>query len=122
MKRSFAFLVLLLLVVGLTTFGLSAEEILIGGNYELSGAVALFGQACNNAAKLAIDEVNAAGGLLGRKVRLVSVDNKSEAEEAAKMATKLITQNKVAVVLGPVITTNCLAAAPICQEKRVPMI
>ncbi|MGQ9780053.1 MAG: ABC transporter substrate-binding protein [Bacillota bacterium] len=123
MKRSIVFLTLLLLVMGLTTLGLSAaEEILIGGNYELSGAVALFGQACNNAAKLAVDEVNAAGGVLGRKVRLISVDNKSEAEEAAKMATKLITQDKVVVVLGPVISTDCLAAAPICQEKGVPMI
>ncbi|NLG85068.1 MAG: ABC transporter substrate-binding protein [Firmicutes bacterium] len=123
MKKPIVLLTLLVFILGFTSLGLSAaEEILIGGNYELSGSVALYGQACHNSAKLAIDEVNAAGGVLGRKVRLVSVDNKSEAEEAAKMATKLITQDKVVLVLGPVISTDCLAAAPVCQEKGVPMI
>ncbi|MGE5551715.1 MAG: ABC transporter substrate-binding protein [Bacteroidota bacterium] len=99
-----------------------AKEILIGANYEISGAVATFGQACRNAAQLAIDEYNANGGLLGKQIKLIEADNKSDAAEAGNMATKLITQDKVVLILGPVTSSNCFSAAPICQDKGVPMI
>ena len=122
MKRLLVVLCLFALTAALLSGCGGAKEILIGANYEMSGPVATFGQACTNSAQMAVDEINAAGGLLGKQVKLISADNKSDAAEAGTMATKLITQNKVVVVLGPVTSTNGLSAGPICQDKGVPMI
>lgn len=123
MKKTLTILVLFLLILGAGSYGLLAEEeIVIGANYEMTGPVATFGQACTNSAQLAVDEANAAGGVLGRKIKLVSADNKSDAKEALNMATKLITQDKAVILLGPVTSSDCLSAGPFAQEKGVPMI
>lgn len=123
MKKMLTIIALFLLILGAGSYGLLAEEeILIGANYELTGNVALFGQACLNSARLAVDEINAAGGLLGKKVKLVAADNKSIAEEAGNMAQKLISQDGVVAIVGPVTSSDCLAAGPVCQNKGVPMI
>ncbi|MGE5527766.1 MAG: ABC transporter substrate-binding protein [Patescibacteria group bacterium] len=123
MKKLAIAIVLLTMIAGVGAVGLTAQdEILIGANYALSGAVALFGQACLNSAKMVYDEINANGGLLGKQIKLIAADNKSDAEESGRMATKLITQDNVVAILGPVTSTNCFAAAPICQEKGVLMI
>jgi branched-chain amino acid transport system substrate-binding protein len=97
-------------------------EILIGEYGSLTGSEASFGQETHNAIMMAIEEVNAAGGVSGRKVRILTEDDQSKAEEAANAVTKLITQNNVVAVLGEVASSSSLAAAPICQANRVPMI
>ena len=97
-------------------------EILIGEYGSLTGSEASFGQETHNAIMMAIDEVNAAGGVNGRKIRILTEDDQSKAEEAANAVTKLITQNNVVAVLGEVASSSSLAAAPICQANRVPMI
>jgi branched-chain amino acid transport system substrate-binding protein len=71
---------------------------------------------------LAIDEVNSAGGINGRKIRVLTEDDQSKAEEAANAVTKLISQNNVVAVLGEVASSSSIAAAPICQSNKVPMI
>lgn len=123
MKRLSLFVGLFLLIVGICSFGLTATNIVIGANYELTGNVAMFGQACLNSAKLAVDECNANGGIMGgRKFKLAIADNMSVADEAGKMAAKLITQDKAVAIVGPVTSSNSFAAAPICQERGVLMI
>jgi branched-chain amino acid transport system substrate-binding protein len=97
-------------------------EILIGEYGSLTGSEASFGQETHNAIMMAIEEVNAAGGVGGRKIRILTEDDQSKAEEAANAVTKLITQNNVVAVLGEVASSSSLAAAPICQANRVPMI
>ncbi|MDQ3282739.1 MAG: ABC transporter substrate-binding protein, partial [Acidobacteriota bacterium] len=76
----------------------------------------------HNGIMLAMDEVNAGGGVNGRKIRVLTEDDQSKAEEAANAVTKLISQNNVVAVLGEVASSNSLAAAPICQSNKVPMI
>ncbi|RYD04573.1 hypothetical protein N752_14465 [Desulforamulus aquiferis] len=71
-----------------------AKEIVIGGNFEMSGNVATFGTAAVNGAKLYFEEVNAAGGVLDKQIKFVTLDNKSDATESANVATRLITQDK----------------------------
>ena len=97
-------------------------EILVGEYGSLTGAEATFGQSTHNAIMLAVDEINAAGGVAGRKIKVLTEDDQSKAEEAANAVTKLISQNQVVAVLGEVASSNSLAAAPICQSNKVPMI
>lgn len=102
--------------------GTTEGEILVGEYGSLTGSEATFGQSTHNGIMMAIDEVNAAGGVNGRKVRILTEDDQSKAEEAANAVTKLISQNSVVAVLGEVASSNSLAAAPICQSNKVPMI
>jgi branched-chain amino acid transport system substrate-binding protein len=97
-------------------------EILVGEYGSMTGGQATFGQSTHNAIMLAIDEVNSAGGINGRKIRVLTEDDQSKAEEAANAVTKLISQNNVVAVLGEVASSSSIAAAPICQSNKVPMI
>ncbi len=97
-------------------------EILVGEYGSLTGGQATFGQSTHNAIMLAVDEINTAGGVNGRKIRVLTEDDQSKADEAANAVQKLISQNNVVAVLGEVASSSSLAAAPICQNAKVPMI
>ena len=97
-------------------------EIVIGEYGSLTGGQATFGQSTHNGIMLAIDEINGGGGVNGRKFRVITEDDQSKSEEAANAVTKLISQNSVIAVLGEVASSSSLAAAPICQSNKVPMI
>ena len=71
---------------------------------------------------LAIEEINAAGGVLGKQIELVYEDDQSKPGEAATVVKKLITRDQVVALLGEVASSRSLAAAPICQQNQVPMI
>jgi branched-chain amino acid transport system substrate-binding protein len=100
----------------------SAEEILIGEYGSLTGEDATFGSSTKNGIDIAVDEINAAGGLLGKKVRVIVEDDQGRPEEAQTVVTKLITKDKVVAVLGEVASSRSLAAAPVAQQYNVPMI
>ncbi len=100
----------------------NTNEILVGEYGSLTGSEATFGISTNKGVRLAIDEINATGGLLGKQVKLITLDDQGKAEEAAQAVTRLITQDKVVAVLGEVASTRSLAAAPIAQQYKVPMI
>ena len=99
-----------------------AKDIKIGGNFELTGGIANFGKQTTNGIKLAFKEVNAAGGVLGKQLTFVEADNKSEPSEATNAITKLITQDKVVAVLGPVASSNVLATLQVSQDNKVPVL
>jgi branched-chain amino acid transport system substrate-binding protein len=105
-------------------FGCAKKEdvIKIGEFGGLTGSTATFGISTKNGIDMATEELNAAGGLLGKKVRVIVEDDRSLAEEAASAVKKLVTQDKVVAVLGEVASSRSLAGAPICQENRVPMV
>jgi branched-chain amino acid transport system substrate-binding protein len=100
----------------------AGNEIVVGEYSSLTGTTATFGQSTHNAIMMAFEEINAAGGVLGKKVRVFVEDDQSRPEEAATAVTKLINQNHVVAMLGEVSSSRSLAAAPICQANRVPMI
>jgi branched-chain amino acid transport system substrate-binding protein len=97
-------------------------EIVIGEYGSMTGGQATFGTSTHHGIMLAIEEINAAGGVNGRKLKVLSEDDQSKPEEAANTVTKLISQNNVIAVLGEVASSSSLAAAPICQANKVPMI
>ncbi len=99
-----------------------ANEIRIGASMELTGGVAAYGQQTLNGIKLAVKQANDAGGINGKKINLIVADNKSEASEATNSVTKLINQDKVIAVLGPVVSSNALAALPVAESAKVPLL
>jgi len=98
-------------------------DIPVGMYGSLTGDGASFGQSSKEGTELAVEEVNRLGGVLGgRKFRLLVEDDQSKPEEASSAVTKLITQDKVAAILGEVASRRSLAAAPVAQKYQVPMI
>jgi branched-chain amino acid transport system substrate-binding protein len=100
----------------------SGGAIKVGIYGDLSGQTSSFGQSTKNGALMAIDEINAAGGINGRKVEWVMEDDQGQTQQASTVVKKLINQDKVVAVLGEVASSNSLAAAPVAQEAKVPMI
>lgn len=100
----------------------SSDQIHVGEYGSLTGTTATFGQSTNNGIQMAVDEINKAGGLIGKTIKVFVEDDQSKPEEAATAVTKLINQNHVVAMLGEVSSSRSLAAAPICQGNKVPMI
>ena len=98
------------------------NTILLGEVGSLTGAQATFGVSTRNGIDLALKEVNAAGGVKGKKVAVRVYDDQGKPEEAAQAVTRLITQDKVVLILGEVASSNSLAMAEKAQAAGVPMI
>jgi len=96
--------------------------IVIGHFASMSGAQATFGISTDNAIKLAIKERNAKGGVKGRKIELVTIDDAGKQTEAATAVTRLINDHHVVAVLGEVASSLSLAGGPIAQKAHIPMI
>jgi branched-chain amino acid transport system substrate-binding protein len=71
---------------------------------------------------LAVEEINAAGGVLGKKINLMTEDDQSKTEEAVASVQKLVNADHAVAILGEVASSRSMAGAPICQSSRVPMI
>jgi branched-chain amino acid transport system substrate-binding protein len=103
--------------------GASAQEpIKIGVTQPLTGAFAASGNYVAQGAKIAEDEINAAGGVLGRKIQLIVEDNKSNPTEAVSTVEKLTQRDKVPVLMGAWSSTLTLAVMPKLEEYGVPMV
>lgn len=98
------------------------EPIRIGEFASMTGANASFGRQSHQGTQLAIDEINARGGVLGRRLQLITEDDQSAAGQAATAVQKLIAQDKVVALLGEVASSKSLEAAPIAQRNKIPMI
>lgn len=102
---------------------LSAQDtIKIGEFASLTGKEAAFGQSSHSGTVLAVEEINAAGGVLGKKLELITEDNQSKQGESATAVKKLISREKVIALLGEVASSRSLEAAPIAQTAKIPMI
>lgn len=102
--------------------GEAAAEIVVGEVAAMTGGTATFGTSSHAGTQMAIEELNAAGGLLGKKLKLVLEDDQSKQGEAGTVAKKLISRDKIVALLGEVASSKSLEMAPICQKAGVPMI
>ena len=100
----------------------ATQSIEIGFFGALTGPQATFALSGRNGAKLAIEEINRSGGVLGKKLELLIEDDRNEPSEAASVVSKLITQNHVVALIGENASSRSLAAAPIAQSYQVPMV
>jgi branched-chain amino acid transport system substrate-binding protein len=98
------------------------EGIPVGFYGALTGSTATFGQSGRKGVSLALDEVNAGGGVLGDRLSLRIEDDRGEPAEAASAVTKLISRDHVVALIGEAASSRTLAAAPIAQANEIPMI
>jgi branched-chain amino acid transport system substrate-binding protein len=127
MKKAFSALAILGVAILLFGCGKSgskgdAAEIAVGEYSSLTGTTATFGTSTHRGIEMAVEEANATGGVIGKKIKLLTEDTQSKPEEAALAVQKLINRDNVTAILGEVASSRSLAAAPICQSNGVPMI
>jgi branched-chain amino acid transport system substrate-binding protein len=109
----------LILSVAASSF---AEPLKIGEVNPISGAIGQYGTTCHKGIELAIEQANAAGGILSRSIELVTEDNQSKPGQTATIVRKLITQDKVAAIVGDLTSSATMEGAPIAQNAKVPMV
>src|SRR5213596_2759755 len=112
MIKALRFLALPALAAAFTGAALAQNPIKVGEFASLTGKEAAFGQSSHRGTLLAIEELNAAGGLLGKKINFIFEDNRTTPGESATIVKKLITRDHVVAVLGEVATGRSLEAAP----------
>lgn len=122
MYRKKALLSLLATCMLTSTAAVAADVIKIGMTQPLTGAVAASGNYVANGAKLAVEQINANGGVLGKKIQLILEDNKSNPREAVNSVEKLVLRDKVPVIIGAWSSTFTLAIMPKIEEYGVPLI
>src|SRR4026209_2020188 len=125
MKRSLLSLTLIAGIASLLSAcqtGCGGDKVRIGVFMSLTGDTANFGISSVNGIKMAADEINAAGGINGKQIELLVQDDRSDAAEAATIVTKFVTQGQVHAILGEVASSRSIAAAPIAQNAKVPML
>lgn len=107
---------------GAAATGDGGDTIKVGVYGDMTGPTASFGQSTKNGIQLAVDEINAGGGVNGKKIVLVIEDDQGQPQQATTVMQKMINQDKVQAILGEVASTNSLAAAPVAQAAKIPMI
>lgn len=124
MKKVLSFILVLAVVLSLmpVTLAAEAEEIVIGGIQDLSGKAVQSGLAMHQGTQLAVDAINEAGGINGRKIKYICYDTKSDVQEAMNAYLRLVEQDKAVVVIGPPISNIGLALKDTVIEKKVPVI
>jgi branched-chain amino acid transport system substrate-binding protein len=98
------------------------DTIKVGEYASLTGKEATYGAAMHEGTVLAIEQANAAGGVLGKKIELITEDDQSKAGEPSNAVTKLISKDGVVAVLGEFASSRSLEGGPICQNNKIPMI
>jgi branched-chain amino acid transport system substrate-binding protein len=115
-------IVTVLLAAGCNKPGEAQSTIKVGEFASLTGKDATFGISSHEGTLMAVEEINAAGGVLGKKIELLTEDTQCKAGEPATVVNKLIARDGVVAVLGEVASSRSLEAAPICQANKIPMI
>jgi branched-chain amino acid transport system substrate-binding protein len=100
----------------------SSDTIVIGEYACLSGQTASFGTASHQGAQMVIDDANAHGGILGKKIKLITEDDQSKPGEAATAVRKLISRDHVVALIGEMVSSRSLEAGPIAQQSKIPMV
>ena len=100
----------------------ASSDLKIGMVYELTGNTATYGTSAANGAKLAFKEINAAGGVLGKQIQIVTADNKGEPSESTNAMTKVITQDKVVAVTGFTVSSCGIAGSSVAEGNKIPFV
>jgi branched-chain amino acid transport system substrate-binding protein len=116
----FALLILLTALAG-TCFA-SGAPIKIGALFAVTGPPSFLGEPERNTAKMVVDEINAKGGIKGRKIELVVYDTQGDATKAVQSATRLIKEDKVVAIIGPSTTGESMAVIPVVEKEGIPLI
>src|SRR5215467_12834405 len=122
MKRILLASIVALSLLSACQNGGGGDKVRVGVFMSTTGTTANFGISSVNGIKMAADEVNSAGGINGKQIELLVQDDRSDASEAATIVTKFVTQDMVHAVIGEVASSRSIAAAPIAQNAKIPML
>lgn len=98
------------------------DTVKIGSMFELTGSAAGYGTSMNNAVKMAVEEINAEGGIDGKEIEIMEYDIQSDETQSAQSTTTLTTGDEVSAIVGPALTGTFQAAIPIADQNQVPII
>ena len=98
----------------------AADTIKLGCAYGMTGRIGWIGEDCTNGVKLVIDEINARGGIHGKKIELAIYDTKNNPDTARTVFEKLIKKDKVVAICGPVITQATQTVMPVAEKYKIP--
>jgi len=116
-------LAVILCIFAIASMNVAAQDVIKVGFYgPLTGPMSLSGIASRQGAELAIKQINANGGVIGKKMVLVPYNDNSSPEEAVKVVTRMITSDKVHCIVGSLHSGNILASAPIVEKYKIPEI
>ncbi|MBI5657654.1 MAG: ABC transporter substrate-binding protein [Geobacter sp.] len=101
---------------------LALEPIRIGALFSVTGPASFLGEPERNTLEMLVKEANAKGGIKGRKLELVVYDTQGDATKAVQLATKLIKNDKVKVIVGPSTTGETMAVIPVAEKEKIPLI
>ena len=121
-RTTVALLAAFALSVCTTHLAWGADPVVVGEFGSMTGGQATFGVSTDDGVKLAVKERNAAGGVLGRQIQLVALDDQGKQGEAVTAVTKLISENHAVAVIGEVASSLSLAGGKVAQRAGVPMI
>jgi branched-chain amino acid transport system substrate-binding protein len=102
--------------------GAAPEEIVIGEYGSFTGSEAVFGQSTHNGVTMALEEINAGGGIKGKKIKLVNYDDRGVTSEVGTAVTRLVNSDNALAVIGEVASSLSIAGGQICQQSGVPMV
>jgi len=122
MKKAIMVLAGILFLVSSMLGSSWASEVVVGAVTPLTGKLAIYGQGFRQAMLLALDEVNASGGINGKSMKISFEDNNSTSKGSVSAIQKLITINRVPVIFGPAASSNFLAVCPIAQQNKTVLI
>ena len=109
-------------LIGLSTLSMAADPIKIGVNGPFTGGSSSMGVSMRDGVRLATDEINKAGGVLGRQLLLVERDDEAKNERGVQIAQELINKEKVVAVVGYINTGVALASQRFFQEAKIPVM
>ena len=110
------------LAAGLVPFAAAGETVKIGFPMPLSGPASVYGVPITKGAEMAVAEINAKGGVLGRKLELLERDSKANADEAVRLARELIIKNNVDFLIGTLTSAEAPAVSTIAKENKIVFI
>jgi len=121
--KSFHVVVCFFFLLALTGTSAAAEQppIRIGGLFAVTGPASFLGEPERNTAQMVVNQINASGGIKGRKVELIALDTQGDATKAVQAANRLVKEGVVAI-LGPSTTGDTMAVIPVVEKAKVPLI
>jgi len=122
MKKIFALLAIATIAFSGCTKKTNDNEILIGSYSSNTGATATFGVFQMRGIEMAVEEINAAGGINGKKIKHINYDNKSDNDETLAVVNRLISQDKVVAIIGEATSGRSKIGAQIAQQNKIPML
>ena len=122
MKGKFAFIAAALLCLAIIAPAAAQDEVVVGAVTPLSGKLSVYGEGFQKAMLLALDEVNQAGGVKGKPMKIMFEDNASTSQGSVSAIQKLMTIHKLPVIFGPAASSNFLAICPIAQNGKTVLI